>query len=243
MMNMYPGAYANNGLMYNRDYLKTLYPTILTWPTVDQAELADAICRRFAQTDWFCEHQADRPASLVATTKCLHDTKHKSNPECLVVAVGNTAYMALHALEPYREYYQESLSTVVSTLKACNGPLEQNIKLDPNQRTNLGIRALNALTYGPWRALSGCLAKLFCSEFYSHVAVAARWKAKQETWATDREHSEAKKLAAQVEEREWLQKIETWFAAGPSADPFWDEKLPAQERALHFYQKRVNRLL
>lgn len=100
-MDLNPQNYPRMGISHKMSLLSGIGPLILWFPQAEQAKLADAICRRYADDVEFNNMQS------TGDIKPPHD---------FAPQLGNIAYMALHCHPDYRKRWEEIYEDWMSIL-------------------------------------------------------------------------------------------------------------------------------
>lgn len=96
-----------SGNVYSIAFLEGLYPAILFYSTSEQAKTADIVCRTFARNEIFNRKQLETDRSASRLQQAATTT-----------AIGNAAYMVLHAPAHYQEDWRSLYDAIMKACKA-----------------------------------------------------------------------------------------------------------------------------
>lgn len=94
------------GIVYSNAFLEGLYPAILFYSMTEQAKTADIVCRTFAHNEAFNRKQLDTDRSASNLMQGVTTT-----------AIGNAAYMVLHAPAQYQDEWRSFYDTIMEVCK------------------------------------------------------------------------------------------------------------------------------
>ena len=107
-MDLNPANYPNMGMSRPLGELMRMRSNIIWYDTQDQAEFADAICRRYAQDAAFCELQLKERSNGYSILQL---------PRWNTTSIANSAFMALHSHAKYKHSFMNQHKQLVAYLR------------------------------------------------------------------------------------------------------------------------------
>ena len=193
----------------------------------EQEKLADAITRKYAKNESFCEIQISQ----------LPESIHGCNS----TSVGNLAYMAIHCHPIYQQEFQTAYNTLMYKLKIHHN-IETNsmATIDASQKIPLTHKIVSSidvmLKKAFYKMVGFILNENIEFDRYSDEAVAER---RVKRWAFKARKAKMQDLLT-AEKQHDLEELLLYFESGYKTDPFYEEKRTSKLRYLTSLQAEIN---